>query len=370
VTSIPVASVTVIPGSATVHVGAAYSVQFSAEPRDGAGNLLSGRSVVWTSSNQSVATVDAGTGVVTGVAPGSATITATSEGVAGTSSVTVDLVPIAAVSVSPPAVTLIAPATQQLTAAALDSAGNPVTGSALGSRPTTWSTSDAAVAGVSTGGLVTAGTSGSAVITATIDGVPGTSAITVLGAVDAVLITLGDTLFLPGSLSGTALVTDAAGNPLPGKSVALTSSSASAATVAPSSGTSDGAGLVAFTVTGVSQGTTTITASSGGKNDTHTVRVLRPVAAITFSPSSITLSSVTPVSSVTATARDAAGSGLSNRFCTVVSNDTAIATVSPASGTTNSNGRLTISVTRQAAGQTTVSVTCETITSSFPVTVF
>ena len=84
--TVPVASVDVTPTSATVSVG--NTVQLTAVPRDAAGQPLSGRTVTWSTSASTVATVSS-TGVVTGQAEGSATITAMSEGQSGTSSVTV-----------------------------------------------------------------------------------------------------------------------------------------------------------------------------------------------------------------------------------------------------------------------------------------
>ncbi len=90
VTFTPVATVTVSPASATVFAGAA--VQLTATPKDASGNPLAGRSVSWTSGNAAVATVS-GTGLVTGVVAGSATITATSEGISGNSAITVIVPP-------------------------------------------------------------------------------------------------------------------------------------------------------------------------------------------------------------------------------------------------------------------------------------
>ena len=86
VTNVPVASVTVSPASGSVTVGA--TVQLAAVTKDAAGNVLTGRTVTWSSSNTSVATVS-GTGLVTGLTAGTATITATSEGVASTAATTV-----------------------------------------------------------------------------------------------------------------------------------------------------------------------------------------------------------------------------------------------------------------------------------------
>jgi hypothetical protein len=82
----PVASVEVSPDSASVAVG--ETVQLTATPRDAEGQPLSGRTVTWATSAPPVATVSS-TGLVTGVGAGTATITATSEGIHGTSSVTV-----------------------------------------------------------------------------------------------------------------------------------------------------------------------------------------------------------------------------------------------------------------------------------------
>jgi len=83
---VPVASVTVTPSSASVPVG--QTVQLSATPKDANGNPLSGRAVTWSSSDTAIATVNA-SGRVTAKAPGSATITAASEGKSGTSAITV-----------------------------------------------------------------------------------------------------------------------------------------------------------------------------------------------------------------------------------------------------------------------------------------
>lgn len=81
-----VASVTVTPPLDTI--APAATVQLTATPKDGAGNPLSGRTVAWASSNQAVATVST-TGLVTGIADGVTTMTATSEGKSGTAAVTV-----------------------------------------------------------------------------------------------------------------------------------------------------------------------------------------------------------------------------------------------------------------------------------------
>src|SRR5947208_59007 len=86
VTNVPVASVTVSPASASLLVGGTQ--QFIAVTKDSAGNMLTGRTVTWASSNTAVAVVS-GSGLATGTAGGPATITATSEGQSGTAALTI-----------------------------------------------------------------------------------------------------------------------------------------------------------------------------------------------------------------------------------------------------------------------------------------
>lgn len=82
----PVATVTVAP--ATGYLPTLVGVPLSTVLRDGVSNVLTGRTVTWSTSNAALATVS-GTGVATGVATGSVTITATSEGKSGTATYSV-----------------------------------------------------------------------------------------------------------------------------------------------------------------------------------------------------------------------------------------------------------------------------------------
>lgn len=86
VSAIQVASVSVTP--ATASVGAGQTVQLAATARDANGNTLSGRTITWSSATPGIATVSA-SGLVSGVAPGTVTITATSEGKSAAAQVTV-----------------------------------------------------------------------------------------------------------------------------------------------------------------------------------------------------------------------------------------------------------------------------------------
>ena len=81
-----VARVDVTPASSTLDVGG--SAQLRAVTYDAAGTEIQGKSIAWSSSASTVASVTS-TGTVTGVTPGSATITATADGRRGTADITV-----------------------------------------------------------------------------------------------------------------------------------------------------------------------------------------------------------------------------------------------------------------------------------------
>jgi len=183
VTPVPVAAVAVIPLAASVQVGG--TVQLATATKDSAGAVLGGRAVTWASGNLAVATVS-GSGLVAGVAAGTATITATSEGKSGTATVTVTSLPpppppppapVASVVVSPASASVPVGATVQLTASLKDASGNVLTG-----RTIAWGTSAAGVATVSASGLVTGSAAGTATITATSEGKSGTALIVVASA--------------------------------------------------------------------------------------------------------------------------------------------------------------------------------------------
>lgn len=100
----PVASVTVSPATGSVSPG--LTLQLTATTNDASGQPLTGRPVTWTTSDASKATVGS-SGVVTGVSPGSVTITATSEGKSGSAILTVADVTapsFVSVTITPPSV--------------------------------------------------------------------------------------------------------------------------------------------------------------------------------------------------------------------------------------------------------------------------
>jgi len=145
----------------------------SATTKDVLGNVLTGRTITWGTSNSAVATVSQ-TGLVTGVAAGSATITATSETKSGTSTVTVTQAPVATVTIAPTAPSVAEDATITLTATLKDANGNVLTGRAI-----TWSSGNNTTATVSQSGVVTGKKKGSVTITATSEGRSGGVTVTV-----------------------------------------------------------------------------------------------------------------------------------------------------------------------------------------------
>jgi uncharacterized protein YjdB len=341
----PVASVSVTPASPSVSV--AQAIQLAATVRDANGNMLSGRVVTWASSNSAVATVSGG-GLVTAVAAGSATITATSEGKSGTAAITATQTPapVASVNVSPASPSVTAGQTVQLAATPRDANGNTLSG-----RVVTWTSSNYAVATVSGSGLVSGVAAGSATITATSEGKSGTSTATVTPAP----VPVASVSVSPASVSVTAGQTvqlaatprDAGGNALAGRVVTWSSSNTAVATV-------NGSGLV----TGVGAGSTMITATSEGKSGTSTVMVTPvPVASVSVSPASASVTTGQTVQ-LTATPRDASGSALAGRVVTWGSSNTAVATV-------NGNGL----VSGVTVGSATITATSEGKSGTAAVTV-
>ena len=255
---VPVVAVRVSPSSRDLTVG--ETAQLTAEPLDAEGNVLSGRSVAWSSGRPDVATVSQ-TGSVTALSPGNAIITATVEGKSGVGAITVSPAPVASVAVSPTSATLIVGQTLQLEAQPRDASGRPLDG-----RTMTWSTNRPDVATVTSTGIVAAVSPGTATITATSEGRSGTATIVVQApTVSRVEVTPATaTVNVGGSFRLTAIVYDSRGSVIPGAQVKWASSDLTIAIV-------DNTGRVL----GLSEGNVVITATSGDKAGTASVRVKR-----------------------------------------------------------------------------------------------
>jgi len=153
----PIALVRISPPAGNVIVGGTLTLQ--GEALDGTGAVLPNRPLEWATSAAAVATVNVA-GIVTGVAVGQATISATGEGKTGTSIVTVLPSPVVSITVLPDGGSLPAGGTMVLTATPRDAAGQPLTG-----RTVEWRSSNDAVATVSAAGLLTALAAGTVTIT-------------------------------------------------------------------------------------------------------------------------------------------------------------------------------------------------------------
>lgn len=162
----PVATVEVVPSTAELILGEAF--QLTAVLRNAAGNPLTGRTVTWTSKTPSVATVTSPGGLVTAVAVGTTTITASSEGKQGTASIRVVPVPPASMTIVPASATIVAGDILVMVAVPRDGAGNPIPG-----RTAFWYEANGAVAhGYASHDtvVVTGITAGRDTVTAAIDG--------------------------------------------------------------------------------------------------------------------------------------------------------------------------------------------------------
>lgn len=152
-----VASVMVSPTAVVVPY--CTSATLTATVLDSAGAVLQGRTVTWATSDASVARVTP-TGVVSCVAPGTASITATSEGVQKSATVTVGEQPVL-MELSPASTWLGVGWSVQLSALVYNAARTLQVGHTI-----TWSTSDSTVAVVDQSGLVTARRTGAVGINA------------------------------------------------------------------------------------------------------------------------------------------------------------------------------------------------------------
>jgi len=334
-----VSSVTLDATSATVAVGATLTL--TATPHDAQGNALTGRTITWTTSDSTVATVSSA-GLVTAKKVGAATVTATSEGKAAAATITVTQVAVASITLNTSAASVVAGQKTTFTAVAKDASGNVLSG-----RTITWGTSAAAVATVDANGTVTGVTPGTATITAT-SGTAAAAATVTVTPVPVASISVTPASDTIASFGDTAVYTatpkDASGNALAGRAVVWASSNDTVATV----GTTG-------VVTARHAGTATITASSGGQSGTATV-VIPSVGQVVITPltSSVRVGANDTLSVVL---KDASGHQLGNRFVQVINNSPSLISVNA-----------TV-ITGLAAGTATVTYTCEGVSATATITV-
>ena len=263
---VPVESITLSPSSFTLNVPDTQQITASILPENATNKTLT-----WSSSNPSNLSVDEN-GLVTAVASGSATITATSEnGISATCSAT-SKIPVTSVSVSPSSLSLHPGDTYTLSATVRPSNAT--------NKTVYWSCSSAYIS--VSGGKVKVSSSSGAVgnytITATCDGKVGYCYLDVTAiAVTGVSVSPSSVSVEKGST--TTLTATVSPSNATNKNVKWSSSNTSIATVS-SSGV----------VTGKAKGSCTITATCGGKSATCSVTVKISASSLSLNKSSLTLS--------------------------------------------------------------------------------
>lgn len=256
-----VATVTVAPDAATLAAG--DTLRLRATPRNPSGQAIENRRASWSSDDTTVARVDSA-GLVTGIAEGDATITATVAGRSGSAEVTVTPAAVAEVTLTPGAATIEVGRSVQLLATPRDAAGR-----ALADREVAWTSSDTTVVAVDASGLVRGRKEGAADVTATSEGVEGAARITVIPRPVAAIEVRPDTAAILEStmIQLVATLTDSDGDTIrDGRPIDWSSSDTVVARV-------DTTGRV----TGRSAGTAAISAHADGQADTARIAVLPPV---------------------------------------------------------------------------------------------
>ena len=320
---VPVAGVSLSASSAFCAVGGTYQLTATVSPFN-----ATNPAVTWSSGTTSVATVGS-TGLVAGVAVGSATITVkTADGAFSSSCAVSVVVPVSGVSLNKSSLSLVASGTYQLTAA--------VSPSSATDQNVSWSSSNTSIATVGSGGLVTGIGSGQASITATTENgsYQASCAVTVTVPVTGVSLSASSfSIPLNGTYQlGATLIPSNATD----QTVDWSSNDTSIATV-------NTAGLV----TGVGGGSTTIEVATddGDYLTTCAVSVTVPVTGISLDQSSIVFGQTGIVKLLAATISPSSATDQSMQWS---SSDTSVATVD--------SGGL---VKAQAPGSATVTATTD-----------
>ena len=351
VTAATLSSIAVTPPNPAIPAGTTVQLTAIGTFSDGSTQDLTA-SAVWTSSSGSVATVVKG--LVFGVQAGSATITADSDGIRGSTTVSVSSATLDSIVVTPANASVTQGLTLQMTATGVFSDGSTLNLTSAVS----WASSAYNVAEVSntsgSQGLLTAVSQGGATISASLDGIVGSTAVTVTGVT---LVSISVTPANPAIANGTGIQLTATGIFSDGSTADLTGT----ATWASSDNTV--ATVTGGSVTGAGVGSASITAAQSGISGSTTVTVTAvTLTSIIITPVSPTISKGTTVQ-LAATGQFSDGS-VQDLTTSVnwVSSEPSVATVSNSSG---SQGL----VTGVASGSTTISATSGGTIDSTPVTV-
>lgn len=260
VTAAALTAITITPRAATIPLGS--SQQFSASGTFSDGTAQDTTSMVqWSSSDSGIAVLsnDPGSaGLATSAAQGTASITATWQGVTSWSTLTVTQGTLVSVQVTPATSSLLVGGTEQFIATGTYSDGSiqDVTASVL------WTTDNPSVASIGTAGLASALATGTTNVIATFGSVTGSASLVVTAPLLLSIAVTPGTYLIPtaATVQLHALGTYSDGSTQDISSAVAWSSSAGAASVSTS-------GLV----TALSPGTATITATAGGLTATAAV---------------------------------------------------------------------------------------------------
>ena len=357
-------SITLAPSGPALNVGASVDLQATGRFSDGTTVTPYDSEVTWTSSVPGTASVSA-SGLVNGVAAGTATITAAKGSIQGSATVTVNAstVILTSITLNPAAgVTLNIGQTADFTATANWSDGTSTTPY---DSSVTWTTNLPSVATVNAAGVVTAVAAGSAVLTANANGLNTTAAITVSASSPTLTsITLNP---ISSALNiGQTVDIAATGHLSNGTTDSPYDSRATWTSSAPGVATVDSLGVV----TAQAAGTATITATASGISGTASITVNAgpTLSSISLDPASATLN-VGQTVDITSTANWSNGTSSVpwDSYLTWTSSAPSVATVNAggvvtalAAGTTTITASLN-GVSRTAA--ITVSATAPTLTS-------
>jgi trimeric autotransporter adhesin len=231
----------------------------------------------WATSQVSVAMVNA-TGAVTGMAAGTAQISASYQGISGSDTVNIQAATLVSIAIIPGNVAIGKSKTLQLIATGTYSDGTQqdVTATA------TWTTSQPTIASVNSGGMVAGLTAGSAQIFAAYEGVTGTDAVTVQPAtlVSIAVSPIGPAIHKSKSVQLGAQGTYSDGTQQDVTAVAAWGTSQPLIAAISSSGV----------VTGMAAGTAQISAFYQGVTGTDAVTIQPPVLnSISIAPSNLSL---------------------------------------------------------------------------------
>ncbi len=279
VTGAELASIAVTPVDTTIAAGTEQRFTAVGRFSDNTTQDLTD-AAVWSSSNENVAAIsnaDGREGLATARREGPTTITASLNGVSGSTELTVGPQTLVSIDVTPTNPTVVSGTTQQFTATGNYSNGN----TQNLTNDVSWQSSNSAVATITGTGLATADAAGSSTITASMDGISDDTNLTVTVAElrslqispDAPTVTLGETR----QLTATGTYSDDSTQDL---TTTVTWGPASS-NIASVSNADDSAGLA----TASSVGTVTVSATSGGISDETVLTVVdRVLESLTVTP--------------------------------------------------------------------------------------